>query len=162
MKAIIGVMGPGEEASNTHCQLAYELGKQIAAENWIVLTGGRNCGVMEAASKGAREKGGLTIGILPGQTLELASSFVDIPILTGMNEARNMINILSSHVIIACGMNPGTASEVALAIKAKKPVILLGLDEISISFFNQLSKNTIHNAFTVEQAINLVNELLVK
>lgn len=162
MKNIIGVMGPGEEASKTHCQLAYDLGKQIAGEKWITLTGGRNCGVMEAASKGAKENGGLTIGILPGQNLDSASSFVDIPILTGMNEARNMINILSCQVIIACGMNPGTASEVALAIKAQKPVILLGPDETSMAFFDALSKNTIRTAFTVEQAINLIRQLLVK
>ena len=160
MKYIIGVMGPGEGASERHCELAFELGRQIATEGWILLTGGRNCGVMEAASKGAKANNGLTIGILPDTTLENVSQYVDIPIITGIYEARNCINILTSHLIVACGMNPGTASEVALAIKAGKPVILLGQDETSISFFKQLSRDRILIAYNPQQLVEMIKRIL--
>lgn len=75
-KTVIGVMGPGDNATKEECDSAFELGKLIANKGWILLTGGRNVGVMEAASRGAKEAGGLTIGILPGKPpLLLISQF---------------------------------------------------------------------------------------
>lgn len=65
-KIIIGVMGPGEQATATDLQNAYELGKLIAQQGWVLLTGGRNVGVMDAANQGAKSANGLTVGILPG------------------------------------------------------------------------------------------------
>ncbi|MGK7927171.1 MAG: TIGR00725 family protein [Spirulina sp.] len=126
VKIIIGVMGPGENATPEECDRAYELGWRIARSGWVLLTGGRDRGVMEAASLGAKSAGGLTIGILPGGDRQGVSKSVDIAIVTDMGNARNNINILSSDVIIACGMGLGTASEVALALKGGKPTILLG------------------------------------
>src|SRR6266850_1082239 len=124
-RVVVGVMGPGQSASKDAIAAAFELGRLIALEGWVLLTGGRNAGVMDAACKGAREAGGLTIGILPTTDTNEMSEAVDIPILTGMGQARNNINVLSSRVIFACGMGAGTASEIALAIKAGKTVILL-------------------------------------
>ena len=66
-KKIIGVMGKGNLATPLEIKGAYELGKLIAENGWILLTGGRNVGVMDAASLGAKSAGGLTIGILPGK-----------------------------------------------------------------------------------------------
>lgn len=102
-KPIIGVMGPGDGATQKEIKHAYKLGQLIAEQNWILLTGGRNVGVMGAASKGAKSSGGLTIGILPSENKNGMSKFVDIPICTGMGSARNNINVLSSDVVIACG-----------------------------------------------------------
>lgn len=124
-KPIIGVMGPGEGASLEDINNTCELGKLIAEQNWILLTGGRNVGVMDAASKGAQEAGGLTVGILPSKDKSDASKHLDIAIATGMGSARNNINVLSSDAIVACGTGAGTTSEIMLALKAKKPVILL-------------------------------------
>lgn len=66
-KPIIGVMGPGDGATQADIKYACKLGKLIAEQNWILLTGGRNSGVMNAASKGAKKSGGLTVGILPSE-----------------------------------------------------------------------------------------------
>ena len=140
-KTIIGVMGPGDLATETDINNAYELGKLIAQEEWILLTGGRNVGVMDAANKGAKKAGGLTIGILPSNNTKNVSDAVDIAILTDMGNARNNINVLSSNVIIACGMGLGTVSEIALALKNKKPVILLSEDKKSQQLFYNLSPN---------------------
>lgn len=160
-KIIIGVMGPGESASNEEIHLAYHLGKLIAQEGWITLSGGRNVGVMDAVSRGAKDSGGLTIGILPDDNLLGASQALDIPIITGMGNGRNTINILTSHVIIACGMGPGTASEIALAIKTRKEVILLGVSEMAESFFNEITKNDdILTTQFPEEAIRLVKRVL--
>ncbi|MEA5510818.1 TIGR00725 family protein [Crocosphaera sp. UHCC 0190] len=159
-KPIIGVMGPGELATETDIKNAYELGKLIAQEGWILLTGGRNVGVMDAASKGAKEFGGLTIGILPDNNTKNLSEFIDIPIVTDLGNARNNINVLSSDVIIACGMGLGTASEIALALKNNKPVIFLNENPESKHFFKQLSPNLVTLAINPQKAINNVQKML--
>lgn len=127
-------MGPGHQATATDINNAYQLGKLIAQQGWVLLSGGRNVGVMDAASRGAKSVGGLTVGILPHNSLEGVSEAIDIPILTDMGQARNNINVLSSDVVIACGMGLGTASEVALALKNDKPVIILTEDPETIHF----------------------------
>ncbi|CDN10792.1 MAG: LOG family protein [Richelia sp.] len=131
MKTIIGVMGPGNQATAEDLHNAFALGKFIAQQGWILLTGGINAGVMDAASKGAKSSGGLTVGILPDKQTHGISEAVDIAIFTDMGNARNNIKVLSSHVIIACGMGAGTASEVALAIKNGA---LLNQGMISLNF----------------------------
>jgi len=79
---IVGIMGPGEQATEEQCRDAYELGREIAQAGWVVLTGGRNTGIMEAACRGAKAAGGLTIGILPGVDNSSTATSVDIPIYT--------------------------------------------------------------------------------
>ena len=158
-KTIIGVMGAGV-ATSKDLQLAYELGKAIARNNWILLTGGRT-GVMDAASRGAKAEGGLVVGILPGKDISSMSDAVDIPIITDMGNARNNINVLSANIIIACGMGLGTASEVALALKNRKPVILLQPTELTYEFFASLTDELLFSAETVESAIASIEEILL-
>jgi len=124
-KPVIGVMG-GSDASQTECAAARELGRLIAERGWVLLTGGRNAGVMAAASAGAKAAGGFVVGVLPGSTDAGASPDLDVAIVTGMGDARNVINVLSSDVVIACAGGAGTLSEIALALKSGKRVILLG------------------------------------
>jgi uncharacterized protein (TIGR00725 family) len=121
---IVGVMGGGV-ADDQQQSDAYALGKHIARQGWVLLNGGRDAGVMAASAKGAREEGGLTIGILPDSTAKHAAKHIQIPIVTGMGNARNCINILSSDVVVACPGGMGTLSEIALAAKCQKPIILL-------------------------------------
>lgn len=160
MKIIVGVMGPGDKATTTDLLNAYELGKLIAQQGWILLTGGRNIGVMDAASRGAKFASGLTIGILPGNNTNGVSEAVDIAIVTDMGNARNNINVLSSDVIIACGINAGTVSEIALALKSNKKVILINDDVESKLFFKKLLPESIHMANGVEDAIAYVKYIL--
>jgi hypothetical protein len=159
-KITIGVMGPGAGASAIDQQNAYELGKLIAQEGWVLLTGGRNAGVMDAASRGAKAANGLTVGILPGADDRGISSSVDIAIVTDMGNARNNINVLSSDVVIACGMGAGTASEVSLALKGNKKVILLTDNQESQRFFKSLSADNLFVAKTPVSVIEIVNKLL--
>ena len=159
-KVIIGVMGPGTSATQLDTEIAFKLGAAIAAEGYVLLTGGRNCGVMDAASKGAKSKGGLTIGVLPGADINGVSDAVDIPIVTGMQNARNNINVLSSQVIIACGMGAGTLSEVMLAVKSNIPVFWLNAKEIPQTFLQEEFNSLITCPSSVEECLTRVKELL--
>lgn len=153
-------MGPGTDASDTNRENAYKLGELIAQEGWVLLTGGRNAGVMDAANRGAKAANGLTVGILPTADNSGISEAVDVAVITGMGSARNNINVLSSDVVIACGMSAGTASEVALALKANKPVILLSNHPETQHFFTSLSATTVFIAETVVDAIAIVKTLI--
>ncbi|MEO0458621.1 MAG: cytochrome [Cyanobacteria bacterium P01_A01_bin.114] len=165
-------MGPGDHASEAICKTAYALGYQIARQGWVLLTGGRNVGVMDAASQGAVSGGGLTVGILPGtgpgagpgigadgEAGDLSDSVI-IPIFTDMGSGRNNINVLSSRVVVACGLGPGTASEVALALKAQKPVVLMQMDALTVSFFRQLGPVSV--ADTAAIAVSHIKKYLAE
>jgi len=88
----------------------------------VVVTGGCG-GVMEAASKGAREAGGTTLGILPGGDRSGANEWVEVAVPTGMGEARNALVVRAADALVAVGGAWGTLSEIALARKAGKPVV---------------------------------------
>jgi len=105
--------------------LAEQVGGGIARRGAVLVCGGLG-GVMEAAARGASATGGLTIGILPGATADEANSFIDVPIVTGLGEARNALVVRSSDAIIAIAGEYGTLSEIALALKMGVPVVGLG------------------------------------
>ena len=153
-------MGPGNQATPTEIKTAYALGDAIAREGWVLLTGGRNVGVMDAASRGAKAAGGLTIGILPSQSRTDMSSAVDIPIVTGLGQGRNIINVLTCHALIACGNGTGTASEIALALKTGKLTIFMAASPEAVAFWQSLSTSPLRIAQTVNQAIATVEECL--
>lgn len=162
-KTIIGVMGAGDGATERDVTHAYALGALLAASGWIVLSGGRRAGVMDAVSRGAREAGGTTIGILPTSDASSVSDGVEIAIFTEMGQGRNNINVLSSAVVVACGMGAGTAAEVALAIKAGKPIILLDVKAEAASFFSSLGAREgvrVLLAGNPAQAVEFIKELL--
>ena len=161
-KIIIGVMGPGRGATDTDIKNATQLGKLIAENGWILLSGGRKEGVMGAVNKGAKEKSGITIGILPSDDPTTFSNELDIPIITNMRSARNYINVLSSNIVIACGMESGTASEVALAIKSNKQVILLNTGNKSEEFHKSIGKEYVHIANNPMDTIEIVKKILNK
>jgi len=119
----ITVIGSGGRIPARIYEMAEELGRAIASRGAVLITGGRG-GIMEAACKGAKEKRGLTVGILPGSERE-ANQYVDIMIVTGMGDARNAINVLSADAVIAIHGGAGTLSEVGLALKAGKKVIAI-------------------------------------
>jgi uncharacterized protein (TIGR00725 family) len=123
---IIGVFGGGNiNKTQAEWKTAYEVGRGIAQSGGVVLTGGLG-GVMHAASQGAKEAGGITIGVLPGsRTTTPPNQYVDFAIYTGMGEARNIINIKSCDAAIAVGGEYGTLSEIALALKSGCPLVLL-------------------------------------
>ena len=121
---IISVIGAGS-CTKEISSIAEEVGKGIAEGGATLVTGGLG-GVMEAASKGAKKAGGLTVGILPGSDRTEANPYVDIPVVTGLSHARNIIVVRSGEAVIAVSGEYGTLSEIAVALKLGKPVI--GLD----------------------------------
>jgi len=159
-RSIVGVMGPGGGASRKDLENARRLGALVAQQGWVVLCGGRSAGVMDAVCRGAKEAGGLTVGVLPGDDAGGASEAVDIAIVTGMGNARNAINVLSSDLVLACGMGAGTASEIALALKAGKNVIILGDHPEAIAFFRAIGKGRVTVARDPDEAIAAARRLL--
>jgi uncharacterized protein (TIGR00725 family) len=120
-KQRIGVMGPGSCSSVIYA-LAREVGHLLAVKGAILICGGQG-GVMEASALGAKEGGGITVGILPGASATDANAFIDIPIVTDLGNARNTVNVLTSQAIIAIAGSYGTLSEIALALKCGTPVV---------------------------------------
>jgi uncharacterized protein (TIGR00725 family) len=155
-------MGSGEGATRESIHLAEELGRRVAEAGWIVLTGGRDVGVMAAANRGAKAvPQSLTIGIVPSAEEDGVSDDVDVAVLTGMGNARNAINVLSSHVVVTCGtLGAGTASEAALALKSGRPLVMLAPERAAAEFFVGLGKGAVAVAATVEEAIGFVRDKL--
>ena len=118
---IVAVIG-GNFCSKEIAEIAYEVGKRIAQRKHILICGGL-AGVMEAACRGAKDGGGLTIGILPGKEKSEANRFVDIPIVTSMSHARNAIIVRTADVLIAVDGKYGTLSEIGLALAISKKVV---------------------------------------
>jgi uncharacterized protein (TIGR00725 family) len=139
-------------------EIARTLGERIAAEGWIVLSGGRNAGVMQAVNAGAREMGGLCIGLLPNRECDVSPD-LDVVIITDLGNARNNVIALSSDVLIAVGIEgAGTASEVALALKNKKNVILIGPEAAGRAFFKTIGGKRVFVAATADEALQIIKE----
>lgn len=120
----IAVIGAGD-ASSQELALAEAVGTVLGSAGAVLVCGGLG-GVMEAAAKGCAEAGGLTVGILPGREASGANQWIRIPLATGMGEGRNVLVVRGADAVIAVGGSWGTLSEIALARKIGRPVVLLG------------------------------------
>ncbi len=137
---IIGGAKPNEESRT----LAFTVGQLIAEKGAIVVCGGLG-GVMEAASRGAKQAGGLTIGILPGNSPGDANPYIDIPIATGLGYSRNSLVAMNSDILIAIDGQYGTLTEIAYGCIYRKKVIGLGTWDIE----------GVIEAKSAEEAVNL-------
>jgi uncharacterized protein (TIGR00725 family) len=156
-KLIIAVIGAGQ-ATQQEIKLAEAVGREIAARDAVLVCGGMN-GVMEAACRGAVEKGGLTVGILPGDKRETANPYVQIPIITGMGQARNVIVVKTAQAVIAVGGSYGTLSEIGHALQNGIPVI--GLKTWSLTREKEQDGSIIYVENPAE-AVKLAIELIKK
>lgn len=121
----IGVIGQSGEIPAETSLLAEELGKEIALCGALLLTGGTS-GVMGAVSRGAKQANGLVVGILPGDTTDVANEYIDIPISTGLSfDYRSLILVHSSDVIIMLAGGNGTLGELSAAYLNRKPVVIV-------------------------------------
>ncbi len=156
-KKIIAVIGGGEP-SPEEAKLAEEVGRELARQGAILVCGGLG-GVMEAACRGASLEGGMTIGILPGDSSRAANRYVQIPIVTGMGYARNIAVVKSAQAVIAVDGSYGTLSEIAHALQSNIPVI--GLNTWSLSRNDQQDNSIIlaqNPAEAVNKALNLAGD----
>jgi uncharacterized protein (TIGR00725 family) len=117
----IGVIGPSQTTPEV-LRAAETVGAELARRGAILVCGGLG-GVMEAAARGAKSAGGLTLGILPGSDPGDANPYVDIPIATGMGEMRNVLVVRASDALIAIAGGFGTLSEIGFALKTAKPLV---------------------------------------
>ena len=101
---------------------AEEVGRSLGAAGAVLVCGGRG-GVMEAACRGAKATGGLTVGILPGVDRSEANPFLEVALPSGLGEARNVLVVRAADAVIAIAGEFGTLSEIAFALKLGKPVI---------------------------------------
>lgn len=156
MKKIIGIMGPNE-ATKENLKDAFEIGKYLANKGYAVLTGGLNVGVQNEGLKGAKASKGLTIGIMPFNEPDKFSEYVDIPIITNMRSGRNYINALSSNLVIACGIDKGTISEISLSLvnTAKKQVIIVGAIEEANRLFKVIDSENVYIAKDYNECIDI-------
>lgn len=157
-RAVVGVMG-GSKVSEEVAELAQELGSLIASRGWVLLNGGRNGGVMAASARGAREAGGFVVGVLPGKSAKGAAPDLDLAIVSGMGDARNVINVLSSDVVVACPGELGTRSEIDLALKNDKRVVLLQFDP-GEAYDVYRRRQRLFDAETPEEAVKIAGEIL--
>ena len=128
MKRCVAVIGPGD-ASAAELAIAEEVGARLVDLGATVVTGGLG-GVMEAASRGAKSRRGLTIGLLPGLDRSEANGWVDVAIATGLGEIRNALIVRTSDALVAVGGGVGTLSEIGFALKLGRPVIGVGTFEV--------------------------------
>ncbi len=122
-KIYIGVIG-ANYCGKKVAKLANEVGHEIAKAGALLVCGGLG-GVMEAACQGAKEQGGITIGIIPGVKRAEANPYVDFPIVTGLGYARNILVVRNSQAVIALPGKYGTLSEIAFCLNFKIPLISL-------------------------------------
>jgi uncharacterized protein (TIGR00725 family) len=123
-RAWIAVVGAGE-ASPDELALAEDAGAAVASAGCGLVCGGLG-GVMEAACRGARSQGGLTLGLLPGLDRDAANGWVVVAVPTGLGEARNALVVRAADAVVAIGGGWGTLSEIALALKTGVPVAGVG------------------------------------
>ena len=124
----VAVVGGGAADTDT-CAIAEAVGRALAGRGAVVVCGGLG-GVMEAACRGAKHGGGLTVGILPGTDRRDANAYVDVAVPTGMGEARNALVVRAADVVIAVGGEFGTLSEIAFALRTGVGVVGLATWEL--------------------------------
>lgn len=144
-KLRIGVIG-GSQPDKESRQNAFRVGQLIAEKGAILVCGGLS-GVMEAASRGAKEAGGLTLGILPGNSTDDANVYVDIPVATGLGYARNSLVAMNSDVIIAIDGRYGTLSEIAYGCIYGKKIIGIGTWDIDAVIKVKSAEEAVEQAF---------------
>ncbi len=145
----IGVLGPNS-CSPEEALLGMQTGRLIAEAGATLICGGMG-GMMEAAAKGAKEAGGITVGILPTDNSADANAFIDVALPTGMGAFRNMMLVRSCSAVIAIHGAYGTLSEIAFALRIGVPVI--GLYTWSLMKNGKIDTGIIH-AKTPEEAVS--------
>ncbi len=162
-KGVVSVIGASEIDKETE-EKAIEIGRLLAKNKFIVSCGGLS-GVMEAVCKGAKEEGGLTIGIIPFKEKSAANQYVDIAIPVPFSQARNIVVVLSGDVIIAIAGKAGTLSEISFSWIYGKPIIALTSVEgwsskIAGQQLDDRRSDMIYGAETPKEVIDKVKELI--
>jgi uncharacterized protein (TIGR00725 family) len=155
---VLVIGSDGDHCPQTTYDAAKEVGAQIAARNAITVTGGLG-GVMEAACRGAKEKGGMVVGIIPNEDMSYANPYCDIIIPTGIGFARNFITAYSADVAIVVGGGAGTYIEACVAYQKGKPIVALTgtggtADKIADTFLDDRKTVKVISASSPKDAVD--------
>ena len=147
-----------------HEKIAYDIGSEIAKSNSVLINGGLG-GVMQAASKGAHDAGGLTVGIIPQDDASMANEFCDIVIPTGMGLTRDYLNALSADGVIIVGGGSGTLSEACASYMYKKPMVMIknlgsSVDPYVDGFIDHRKNIQIIGVDTAQEAVQKILKLI--
>jgi uncharacterized protein (TIGR00725 family) len=153
---LVAVVGPGEGATEEMCALATRVGRLLAGRGAVLLTGGLG-GVMAAAARGARDGGGIAVGLLPGTDRAAGNADNTVAIATGLGQARNALIVRAADAVIAVGGSWGTLSEIALCRRVGKPVVCLRGWQILDSVGREVPLDV---ASSPEHAIDLLAQAL--
>ncbi|HXY82461.1 MAG TPA: TIGR00725 family protein [Candidatus Saccharimonadales bacterium] len=121
-KQILVVGFNGDTCTEIASKAAYEVGFEIARTGAVLITGGLG-GVMEAASRGAKEAGGFVIGIIPQDNKDEANSYCDVVIATGIGYARDFVTASTADAVVVVGGGAGTLIEVSAAYQKRIPIV---------------------------------------
>ncbi|HUW90085.1 MAG TPA: TIGR00725 family protein [Candidatus Nanopelagicaceae bacterium] len=164
IKGTISIIGTSEIEPRTE-EIAIELGRLLAINKYAVACGGLY-GVMEAVCKGAKQEGGLTIGIIPYEDKSRANKFIDVVIPVPFSQARNVVVVLSGDACVAVEGKAGTLSEMCFAWIYGKPIIALTGDEINGWSSKMAGKkiddrrnDTIYGASSAQEVVDRLNEI---
>jgi len=160
---VISVIGKDGEIPENLEDAAYIVGSIIAEKGFVLACGGHT-GVMEAACRGAKDNGGLTVGIMPEDSTEGANPYVDIILPTAMGYARNTLVALAGEVVIAVGGSTGTLSEIAQALNFGRQVVVVtgvdGIGEKIPSVFNVDGRKVKLHMASAEEAVEVAVKLI--
>lgn len=156
----VAVVGPGEDATAADVESARAVGALVAAQGWVTLTGGRGAGVMQAAADGSRTAGGFSIGILPATDRSGAAPELTVALPTGLGEARNAVLVTAADAVVACGINAGTLSEIALALRAGRPTVLVSPEPALVAGLVALAPGVLRIAESAEDAVQWLAQRL--
>ncbi len=149
----VGLIGSGE-GSPRELELASAVGAALARKGATIVCGGLG-GVMEAACRGARLEGGLTVGVLPGEDRECANEYVEVALPSGLGELRNGLIVRFSDAVIAIGGGWGTLSEIAFAMRTGRPVVALASWEEALNGPGARAQGVLQRAEDPEHAVAL-------
>lgn len=156
VKPVVAVCGPGGEVAAEILHLAHQVGALLAQAGAVVVTGGLD-GVMAAASRGAQLSGTPTIGLLPGTDNQTANEHLTVAVPTGLGQLRNGLVVNAADAVIAIGGSWGTLSEIALARRAGKPVVVVRGWQVQDETGRPIPVTT---AETAEEAVTLIVQTL--
>lgn len=159
------VIGYNDNGCDTNCaDKAYQVGYNIAKQKAVLITGGMG-GVMRAASRGAHDAGGISVGIIPDSDSAKSNEFCDVVIPTGLGYMRNFVNVYAADGVIIIGGGVGTLSEMCAAYMYNKPMVSMrdtgGMaDQMGGKYLDYRKRHLIHQASAPSEAVDMILSLL--
>lgn len=151
--------------SDSHREISYEVGRLVAEQGGVMITGGMG-GVMEAAARGAKEAGGISVGIIPHKDASEANPYCEIVIPTGIGLMRDFLNVYAAHGIIIVGGGVGTLSEMCAAYMYRKPMVAIrgtgGMaDRYAGQYMDHRRSMVIETAYSAKEAVKKIFDIIM-